>query len=88
VNLEAQAVGLPVVASAVGGIPEFVRHEETGLLFPPGDRAALQRCVLALWSNRELRGRLGSGALAHARSSFGVDAVLQRNLEVYRRLVV
>ena len=87
VNLEAQAVGLPVVASAVGGIPEFVRHEQTGLLFPPGDRAALQRCVLALWSNRELRQRLAGGALAHARGAFGADAVLQRNLEVYRRLV-
>jgi glycosyltransferase involved in cell wall biosynthesis len=87
VNLEAQAVGLPVVASAVGGIPEFVRHEQTGLLFPPGDRSALQQCVHALWSNPALRESLSRGALAHARGEFGVEAVLQRNLEVYRGLV-
>jgi glycosyltransferase involved in cell wall biosynthesis/2-polyprenyl-3-methyl-5-hydroxy-6-metoxy-1,4-benzoquinol methylase len=42
---EALMARLPVIGSAIGGIPEFVRHDSTGLLFPPGDAPALAACL-------------------------------------------
>ncbi len=49
VLMEAMAVGLPVVASDLSGIPELVRHGETGLLVPPGDPVAIRDAVLECW---------------------------------------
>jgi glycosyltransferase involved in cell wall biosynthesis len=58
VNVEAAAAGLPVVASAVGGIPEAVLHEQTGLLVPPGDERSLAEALQRLLSDAPLRHRL------------------------------
>jgi rhamnosyl/mannosyltransferase len=49
---EAMAAGKPVVATRIGGIPEYVSHGETGLLVPPGDAPALAEAVLELLRNR------------------------------------
>jgi len=59
VLMEAMASGLPVVASAVSGIPELVEPGRTGLLVPPGDAAALADALQALEQDRELRFRMG-----------------------------
>jgi glycosyltransferase involved in cell wall biosynthesis len=64
VILEAQAVGLPVVASRVGGTPDLVRDGEDGLLVPEGDAAALRRALQRLRAEPGLRGRLAAGARA------------------------
>lgn len=67
--IEAMACGTPVVASEVGGIPELIEHDTTGLLVPPGDPARLAEAVSALISDETLRARLASAALerVHAR---------------------
>jgi glycosyltransferase involved in cell wall biosynthesis len=57
--LEAMACGLPVVSTAVAGIPEAVIHDETGLLAQPGDVAAIARHLIALLTDDELCRRLG-----------------------------
>lgn len=61
--MEAMAGGVPVVASAVGGIPELVRHDETGRLAPPGDAGALARELLRLLRSPLDCERLASAAL-------------------------
>lgn len=80
VYLEAGAHGLPIVAHAIGGVPEAVVHDETGLLVPPGDRPALTQAFDRLLGDPALRRRLGergrTRALARtwhdsARSLFG-----------------
>jgi glycosyltransferase involved in cell wall biosynthesis len=53
--LEAMAQGLPVVATAVGGVPEVATHEEDALLVPPSDANALAGALLRLLSDAELR---------------------------------
>jgi colanic acid/amylovoran biosynthesis glycosyltransferase len=58
VLMEAMASGVPVVASRLSGIPELVRHDQTGLLVPPGDPAALARSLTRLVADPRLRRRL------------------------------
>ncbi|HXD56977.1 MAG TPA: glycosyltransferase family 4 protein [Thermoleophilaceae bacterium] len=60
--LEAFAAGLPVVSTAVAGIPELVRDGETGLLTPPGDHRAIASAVLRLLHDPELASRLAHAA--------------------------
>ena len=55
VLLEAMAAGVPVVATAVGGIPEIVRHQEQALLVPPRDPAAMAEAIDILLSNPEMQ---------------------------------
>jgi glycosyltransferase involved in cell wall biosynthesis len=62
--VEALAVGCPVIASAVGGVPEVVRDGENGLLVAPGDPAALAAAIARFFAVAELRARLGAAAPA------------------------
>ena len=62
VVLEAMASGLPVVANAVGGVPEIVKHGETGYLINPGDDDAMASAVLGLVNDPSLRCTLGQRA--------------------------
>ncbi|MEJ5359580.1 MAG: glycosyltransferase, partial [Desulfobacterales bacterium] len=57
--LEAMAFGLPVIGSAAGGVREFVRHGENGLLIPAGDLAGCRRAVAELAQNRRRLADLG-----------------------------
>ena len=63
---EAMAAGLPVVASAVGGIPELVEEGVTGELFPAGDAGALAAHLVRILQSPELRRRMGEAAQAAA----------------------
>jgi glycogen(starch) synthase len=60
--LEALAVGCPVIATAVGGVPEVVRDGENGLLVPPRDPAALAAAIARFFGDPELRARLSEAA--------------------------
>ncbi len=100
INLEAMACGTAVVASAVGGIPEVVVPEETGLLVDPGlapggfdpvDRAAFSRALAAainrLARDPALRDRLGAAGRARVEARFSWDAVAATTLELYRSVL-
>jgi glycosyltransferase involved in cell wall biosynthesis len=66
VVLEAMARGVPVVATAVGGIPDLVRHEQTGLLVQPRDSAALAGAIQRLTQDESLRRKLIAASYALA----------------------
>jgi glycosyltransferase involved in cell wall biosynthesis len=82
--LEAMAAGLPVVASAVGGVPELVRDGETGRLVPPGDAGALAAALAELAADPLERARLGAAGRARAEAEFGLDACRQAHVDLYR----
>ncbi len=77
VVVEALAVGTPVIASAVGGVPEVVRDGENGLLVPAGDSEALAAAIRRLLGDDELRARLAAAA-APSVESYGAERLLGR----------
>lgn len=84
--LEAQACGLPVVASQVGGLPEVVRDGETGLLVPPEQPQALADALLRLIEDPQLRARLGQAGRAWVRARYDWQTNVEQMLEVYRQV--
>jgi glycosyltransferase involved in cell wall biosynthesis len=71
VFLEAAAYGLPSIGTHVGGIPEAVLDNVTGLLVPPGDSVALTAAITRLVRDADLRSRLGRAGMARAAEEFG-----------------
>lgn len=64
VILEAMSIGTPAVATSVGGIPEIVHHNETGVLVPPDDSTALARAVIRVLTDKDLSRHLVTGGRA------------------------
>jgi glycosyltransferase involved in cell wall biosynthesis len=64
------AAGLPVIATAVGGVPEQIEHLETGILVSPGDHDALAAWIVRLSDEPDLCRRLGTAAAHRVRSEF------------------
>jgi len=75
VNLEAMSMAKAVVASDVGGIPEVVKHNETGLLVPPSDPPSLADAVLRVHGDPGLRERLGTNGRRLVEERFTWDAI-------------
>jgi glycosyltransferase involved in cell wall biosynthesis len=74
VLMEAGAVGLPLISTQVSGIPELVRHGQTGWLVPPGDTAALADAIAALDADPALRACLGQNARALVEAEFAIES--------------
>ena len=81
---EAMASGLAVVTTNRAAIPEFVEHEVTGLLSPPGDAAELAHHTLRLVTDDELRQRLSSAARDRVVDQCGFDATIREEVDLIR----
>ena len=84
VLLESLAQGTPVIASRVGGIPEFVEDGKAGLLVPPLDAAKLEEALARVWSDPALRTTLGTFGRDHVVPRYSWDRVVDSLLEVYQ----
>lgn len=80
---EAMAGGIPVVATAVCGVPYMVDEGKTGYAVPSGDMAALAEKVAHVLGSAALRREMGARAAASARQRFHPEIVAQRTLDVY-----
>ncbi len=76
--LEAMAGGKPVIASAVGGSPEIIRHGENGLLFPSDDDRALADAIARLYDAPVLRAELGASAKSDVAERFSVASMVRQ----------
>jgi len=86
VLLEAAACAIPVVATTAGGIPEIVRHRQSGLLAPPEDPPALAECLSELLDDPALARRFATAAFAIL-PGFGLAGVGDRFDRLYRALL-
>jgi glycosyltransferase involved in cell wall biosynthesis len=81
--LEGMAFGLPVIATPVGGIPDFVHADETGLIVPAGDIEALAGAITTLAQDHELRVRLGTAGRELVRTQAGSDTLARQWRRLY-----
>jgi colanic acid/amylovoran biosynthesis glycosyltransferase len=68
--IEAQAVGVPIIASNVGGIPEVIRDGQTGILVPPADPHSLARAINQLLADKQKRLDMSEAARAWIKDKF------------------
>jgi glycosyltransferase involved in cell wall biosynthesis len=83
VVLEAMAAGLPIAATAVGGVPEIVENEVSGLLVKPANAAALADALVRLLTDGALARRLSASAMERVTRSFTPEAFRRSLLEIY-----
>jgi glycosyltransferase involved in cell wall biosynthesis len=81
--VESLAAGVPVVATAVDGIPEVVRDGVNGILAPPGDLGGLSRGVVELLGDEKLRRRMAEAA-PRGLEEFDIEEMVRQQEELYR----
>lgn len=87
VVMEAAMAGRPVVATAVGGVPEIVEHNGTGLLVPQGDEQALASGLTSLLLEPERRERMGAAARRHAAKAFDLEGMHAATRALYTEVI-
>jgi glycosyltransferase involved in cell wall biosynthesis len=85
--LEAASAGVPVVACAVGGVPDIVVDGETGRLVPRDDAAAFGHALRALLASPDERARLGTAARRHVERRFDTARLVAAHHSLYTRLL-
>lgn len=85
--LEGMAMGKPVVATAVGGSPEIVRHGETGFLVPSGDPAQLAERMAHLLGDAALREQMGRAGRSRVAAQFAMPNLINETSRFYEELV-
>jgi len=83
VLVEAMGASLPIVGTAVGGVPKVVQQGETGLVVPPGDEAAFTDALRSLRDDRAKAERLGTRGLEIAREQYSLDRMVDDYLDAY-----
>jgi len=84
VLLEAAAAGKPAVATRVGGIPDAIEHEKTGVLVNAGDYEGLAQAVLSLLNDPLARSKMGRVARQRAEKEFGWEEIVDRYETAFR----
>lgn len=82
--IEAGYAGLPVIAANVGGLPEVIAHEKTGLLVPAEDAEALAGAMRALLSDSERAKEYGAALKKHVEKEFSKERMIRETLDCYK----
>ena len=85
--LEALASGCPVIASAIGGLPEIIEHGKTGLLVSPADPEALAKGIIALLRDRNMAEAMASQGRAMVAERFDRDTMIRKTEAIYEKIV-
>lgn len=85
VVMEAQAAGVPVISTAVGGVVEMIAHGKTGLLGPPGDAHFLYQAIKSLIHDPKLRHEISINSRHHAERCWNVSLMIEKTVDVYQQ---
>ncbi len=85
--LEAMASRKPLIASNVGGLPEVVQHEQTGLLVPMRDFEALAQAILRLYEDLDLRAKIAKGGYDLAVNHYSWQLIAKQTADFYERVI-
>jgi glycosyltransferase involved in cell wall biosynthesis len=85
--MEAASIGLPIVATGVGGTREIIEDGKTGFLIKAGDAEQLEHKLLGLLTNTDLREELGRNARIFVKQNFGWDEITERYVKLYASLM-
>lgn len=86
-NIESAINGKPVIASNIGGIPEIVEHNRTGLLFEPANISQLKDCIFQYWNNKDLVIEHGKNAYNKAIECYNEDVYLRKLTDLYEETI-
>jgi glycosyltransferase involved in cell wall biosynthesis len=84
--MEAMAANVPVVVSDIPSNQELVQHEQTGLVFPHGDGAAMMKSLKRVLEDTELAEKMGRAALKLITERHSVEQMVQRHIDLYQKL--
>jgi glycosyltransferase involved in cell wall biosynthesis len=85
--LEAMSLGVPVVATSIGGLPELIRDKIDGFLHPIGDIDSMARSVSHLLEDKDLRSRMSASSRKRAFDSFGEKPIIDAYEAIYNRVL-
>jgi glycosyltransferase involved in cell wall biosynthesis len=85
VLIEAMGVGLPVVATDVGGAREVIENGVNGVLIGPSDHIAISEAVIRLYRDRHVREALAQNGMQSVRSRYTVDIMVEKQMALYKR---
>lgn len=87
VTIEAMSTGLPVIATNIGGNPELVIHEKTGLLVDPKAPKQIAKAIITFRADETMRKKLGEAARQHIRDNFHIDQTVKEMKHFYESLI-
>jgi len=87
VIIEAQASGVPVVATEVGGVIDIIENEKTGLLIPPADPDRMAEAAIKIYKDAEFAHYLAKNAYKKVKEKYSIDLMLKNTLDVYKEVL-
>jgi lipopolysaccharide heptosyltransferase II len=84
VIVEAQACGVPVVATRVGGVVDIIEDGRTGIMVPPADPQAMAEAIIKIMNDKSLALKMAEAAYVKVREQYGVELMVERTLGVYK----
>jgi len=84
VIIEAQACGVPVVATAVGGVVDIIEDGKTGLIVPPGDPQTMAEAIIKIFKNNELAQKLAENGYKKVKEKYNLELMVRNTLDVYK----
>ena len=85
--MEAASAGKAIIATEVGGIPEVIEHNKSGLLIPPENPEALSQAIMQLTKYPDYASSLGQQARQRFEAEFSIDKMVKNTIDLYERQV-
>ncbi|MAD91407.1 MAG: glycosyl transferase [Gammaproteobacteria bacterium] len=85
--LKAAAAGVPVIASRVGGLPEAIDDNKTGLLIKPRSASEIQNAIVTLIENDELRSKYSEAGKLKMKKEFSISTMADKHVDLYESLI-